>query len=82
VPPFRAAQIVGARFVFFVSLAHVKDRLKQCDGVFESGLGNRRQIGQIVGKRLVSRLIRGCLGDQTADSSRNFVEQRFCRRGR
>src|SRR5258706_13497711 len=41
VPPFRAAQIVGARFAFFVSLAHVKDRLKQGDGVFESGLGNR-----------------------------------------
>ena len=40
-PPFRAAQIVGARFAFFVSLAHVKDRLKQGDGVFESGLGNR-----------------------------------------
>lgn len=36
-PPFRAAQIVGARFAFFVSLAHVKDRLKQGDGVFESG---------------------------------------------
>jgi hypothetical protein len=28
----------------FVSPAHVKDRLKQGDGVFESGLGNRRQI--------------------------------------
>jgi hypothetical protein len=41
VPPFRAAQIVGARFAFFVSLAHVKDRLKQGDGVFESSLGNR-----------------------------------------
>jgi hypothetical protein len=41
VPPFRAAQIVGARFAFFVSLAHVKDRLKQGDGVFESVLGNR-----------------------------------------
>jgi hypothetical protein len=41
VPPFRAAQIVGARFAFFVSLAHVKDRLKQVDGVFESGLENR-----------------------------------------
>src|SRR5260370_2459000 len=41
VPPFRAAQIVGARFAFFVSLAHVKDRLEQGDGVFESGLGNR-----------------------------------------
>ena len=41
-PPFRAAQIVGARFAFFVSLAHVKDRLKQGDGVFESGLENRR----------------------------------------
>src|ERR1700688_494540 len=40
VPPFRAAQIVGARFAFFVSLAHVKDRLKQGDGVFESGLEN------------------------------------------
>jgi hypothetical protein len=39
VPPFRAAQIVGARFAFFVSPAHVKDRLKQGDGVFESGLG-------------------------------------------
>ena len=52
-PPFRAAQIVGARFAFFVSLAHVKDRLKQGDGVFESGLGNRRQIAQIVGKHLV-----------------------------
>ena len=53
-PPFRAAQIVGARFAFFVSLAHVKDRLKQGDGVFESGLGNRRQIAQLLGKRLVS----------------------------
>jgi hypothetical protein len=41
VPAFRAAQIVGARFAFFVSLAHVKDRLKRGDGVFESGLGNR-----------------------------------------
>jgi len=41
VPPFRAAQIVGARFAFFVSLPHVKDRLKQGDGVFESGLGKR-----------------------------------------
>jgi len=38
VPPFRAAQIVGARFAFFVLLAHVKDRLNQGDGVFESGL--------------------------------------------
>jgi len=36
VPPFRAAQIAGARFAFFVSLAHVKDRLKQGYGVFES----------------------------------------------
>lgn len=53
-PPFRAAQIVGARFAFFVSLAHVKDRLKQGDGVFESGLGKRRQIAQILGKHLVS----------------------------
>ena len=43
-----------ARFAFFVSLAHVKDRLKQGDGVFESGLGNRRQIAQILGKHLVS----------------------------
>jgi hypothetical protein len=34
VPPFRAAQIVGARFAFFVSLSHVKDRLKQGDGAF------------------------------------------------
>jgi hypothetical protein len=42
VPPFRAAQIVVARFAFFVSLAHVKDHLKQGDGVFESGFGNRR----------------------------------------
>jgi uncharacterized membrane protein len=50
VPPFRAAQIVGARFSFFVSHAHVKDRLKQDDGVFENGLGNRRQIAQILGK--------------------------------
>jgi hypothetical protein len=40
VPPFRAAQIIGARFAFFVSPAHVNDRLKQGDGVFESGLGN------------------------------------------
>src|ERR1700688_2073842 len=32
VPPFRAAQIVGARLAFFVSLPHVKDRLKQDDG--------------------------------------------------
>jgi hypothetical protein len=40
VPSFRAAQIVGARFALFVSLAHVKDRLKQGDGVFESGLEN------------------------------------------
>src|SRR5260370_36826862 len=54
VPPFRAAQIVGARFAFFVSLAHVKDRLKQADGVFESGLVNRRQIAQILGKHLAS----------------------------
>ena len=54
VPAFRAAQIVGARFAFFVSLAHVKDRLKQGDGVFESGLGNRRQIAQILGKHLLS----------------------------
>src|SRR6266404_5920614 len=54
VPPFRAAQIVGARFAFFVSLAHVKDRLKQGDGVFESGLRNRRQIAQNLGKRMVS----------------------------
>ena len=53
-PPFRAAQIVGARFAFFVSLAHVKDRLKQGDGVFESGLGNRRQIAQILGKHMVT----------------------------
>ena len=59
-PPFRAAQIVGARFAFFVSLAHVKDRLKQGDGVFESGLGNRRFWGlrpgastYLLGKRLV-----------------------------
>jgi len=51
VPPFRAAQIVGARFAFFVSLAHVKDRLKQGDRVFESGLRNRRQIAQILGKQ-------------------------------
>ena len=51
-PPFRGAQIVGARFAFFVSLAHVKDRLKQGDGVFESGLGNRRHIAQILGKHL------------------------------
>jgi hypothetical protein len=41
VSPFGTAQIVGARFAFFVSLAHVKDRLKQGDGVFESGLGTR-----------------------------------------
>jgi len=54
VPPFCAAQIVGARFAFFVSLAHVKDRLKHGDGVFESGLENRRQIAQILGKRLVN----------------------------
>ena len=27
-PPFRAAQIVGARLAFFVSRAHVKDRLE------------------------------------------------------
>ena len=53
-PPFRAAQIVGARFAFFISLAYVKDRIKQGDGVFESGLGNRRQIAQILGKHLVS----------------------------
>src|ERR1700720_1338277 len=54
VSPFRAAQIVGARFAFFVSLAHVKDRLEQGDGVFESGLGNRRQIAQILGKHVAS----------------------------
>ena len=53
-PPSRAAQIVGARFAFFVSLAHVKDRLRQGDGVFEGGLGNRRQIAQLLDKRLVS----------------------------
>ena len=40
-PPFRAAQIVGARFAFFVLLAHVEDRLNQGDGVFENGLKNR-----------------------------------------
>jgi hypothetical protein len=39
VPPFRAAQIVGVRFPFFVSPVHVKDRLKQGDGGFENGLG-------------------------------------------
>jgi hypothetical protein len=39
---------------FFVSLAHVKDCLEQGDGVFESGLGNRRQIAPILGKHLVS----------------------------
>ncbi len=39
-PPFRAAQIVGPCFAFFLSLAHVKDCLKQGDGVFESGLEN------------------------------------------
>jgi hypothetical protein len=38
-----AAQIVAARFPFFVSLAHVKDRLEQGDGVFESGLRNHRK---------------------------------------
>ena len=32
-------------------MAHVKDRLKQGDGVFESGLGDRHQIAQILGKR-------------------------------
>jgi hypothetical protein len=47
VPPFRAAQIVGARFAFFVSLAHVKDRLKQGDGVFENGLESRRKPGDL-----------------------------------
>lgn len=31
-----------------------KIALKQGDGVFESGLENRRQIAQILGKRLVS----------------------------
>jgi hypothetical protein len=41
VPPFRVAQIVGAHFGFFVSLAHVKDRLKEGGGVFESGLENK-----------------------------------------
>jgi hypothetical protein len=54
VPPFRAAEIVGACFAFVVSMAHVKDRLKQGDGVFKSGLRNRRQIAQILGKHLVS----------------------------
>jgi hypothetical protein len=29
-------------------VAYVKDRIKQGDGVFESGLGNRRQIAQIL----------------------------------
>jgi len=63
VPPFRAAQIVGARFAFFVPLAHVKDRREQGDGVLESGLGNRRQIAQILGKHLVSiRLQMKCFG--------------------
>jgi hypothetical protein len=63
VPPFRAAQIVGARFAFFVSLAHIKDHLEQGDGVFESGLGNRRQIAQILGKHLVSVGLRmRCVG--------------------
>ena len=62
-PPFRAAQIVGARFAFSVSLAHIKDRLEQGDGVFESGLGNRRQIAQILGKHLVSVGLRmRCVG--------------------
>ena len=62
-PPSRAAQIVGARFAFFVSLAHIKDRLEQGDGVFESGLGNRRQIAQILGKHLVSVGLRmRCVG--------------------
>ncbi len=46
-PPFRAAQIVGAGFAFFVSPAHVKDRLKQGDGVFENGLESRRKPGDL-----------------------------------
>jgi hypothetical protein len=54
VPPFRAAQIVGARFAFFVSLAHLKDHLKKGDGGFESGLRNRRQIAQSLGKHLTA----------------------------
>ena len=33
VPPFRAAQIVRARLALFVSVVHVKDRLKRGDGV-------------------------------------------------
>jgi hypothetical protein len=53
VPPFRAAQIVGARFAFFVSVAHVKDRLKQGDGVFESGLEAESEIGGRAARRLV-----------------------------
>jgi len=53
-PPFRAAQLSGARFPSFLSLAQVKDRLKLGDGAFESGLGNRRQIAQLLDKRLVS----------------------------
>ena len=57
---FRAAQIVGARFSFFVLLAHVKDRLNQGDGVFESGLGNRRQIAQILGKRWAANEVFWC----------------------
>ena len=37
-----------------ISLAHVEDHLQQGDGVFEGGLGNRREIAQILGKHLVS----------------------------
>ena len=41
IPAELPSLLVGARFAFFVSLAHVKDRLKQGDGVFERGLENR-----------------------------------------
>ena len=54
-PPFRAAQIVGARLAFFVSLVHVKDRLMQSEDVLESGLGDRRDYASGSDRSLVLR---------------------------
>src|SRR5258708_798821 len=62
-PCFRGAQTVGARSAFFVSLAHVKARRKRGVGVFEGGLGSRRQIAQNLGNHWVSVGLRmGCVG--------------------
>src|SRR4029077_8216560 len=55
VPPFRAAQIVGARLAFFVSLVHVKDRLMQSEDVLDSDLGDRRNYASGSDRSLVLR---------------------------